>query len=39
MEAADLLALADFRATLDDYSAIVIASDHGGMLTSGERRS
>jgi hypothetical protein len=36
MEAADLLALADFRATLDDYSAIVIASDHGGMLTSGE---
>ena len=36
MEAADLLALPDFRATLDDYSAIVIASDHGGMLTAGE---
>lgn len=36
MEAADLLALPDFRATLDGYSAIVIASDHGGMLTAGE---
>ena len=36
MEAADLLALPDFRATLDDYSAIVVASDHGGMLTSAE---
>ena len=36
MEAADLLALPDFRSTLDSYSAIVVASDHGGMLTSAE---
>ena len=35
-DAADLLALADFRTTLDSYSAIVVASDHGGMLSAAE---
>jgi len=36
MDAADLAALPDFRAALSGYSAIVVASDHGGMLTSAE---
>lgn len=36
MGAAQLAALADFSATLATYSAIVIASDHGGMLTAAE---
>jgi hypothetical protein len=36
MDAVNLNALADFRTTLDSYSAIVVASDHGGMLTSAE---
>ena len=36
MDAADLGALTDFRATLGSYSAIVIASDHGGMLGATE---
>ena len=36
MDAAALLALADFRTTLDSYSAIVVASDHGGMLSDDE---
>lgn len=36
MEGADLTALADFRTTLNSYSAIVVASDHGGMLTAAE---
>ena len=36
MDAADLSALADFRAALNSYSAIVVASDHGGMLTAAE---
>ncbi|MEZ5402121.1 MAG: PEP-CTERM sorting domain-containing protein [Bryobacteraceae bacterium] len=31
-----LNALADFRAALNNYSAIVVASDHGGMLTGSE---
>jgi hypothetical protein len=35
-DAAELSALPDFRLALDDYSAIVIASDHGGMLTGAE---
>ena len=33
MDAAALVALADFRTALDSYSAIVVASDHGGMLS------
>jgi len=33
---ADLSALSDFRLALDNYSAIVVSSDHGGMLTAGE---
>jgi hypothetical protein len=36
MDAADLNALPDFGATLAGYSAIVVASDHGGMLTAAE---
>jgi hypothetical protein len=36
MDAADLGALPDFRAALNSYSAIVVASDHGGMLTFSE---
>ena len=36
MDGAALSALADFRAALNDYSAIVVASDHGGMLTAAE---
>ncbi len=35
-DAADLNALPDFRGALDDYSAIVVASDHGGMLSAAE---
>ena len=31
-----LTALPDFRAELEKYSAIVVASDHGGMLTGAE---
>jgi hypothetical protein len=36
MNAADLAALPDFRLALDSYSAVVVASDHGGMLTAAE---
>ncbi len=36
MDGAALSALADFRAALDSYSAIVVASDHGGMLSADE---
>ncbi len=36
MDAAGLLALPDFRTALDSYSAIVVASDHGGMLSADE---
>jgi hypothetical protein len=36
MNAADLMALGDFRTTLNSFSAIVVASDHGGMLTAAE---
>jgi PEP-CTERM motif len=36
MDAADLAALANFRASLDGFSAIVVASDHGGMLGAAE---
>src|SRR5688572_11517133 len=36
MDAADLGALPDFRAALNAFSAIVVASDHGGMLTGAE---
>ena len=36
MNGSDLAALPDFRATLNAYSAIVVASDHGGMLTATE---
>ena len=36
MDAAALLALSDFRTALNDYSAIVVASDHGGMLSADE---
>jgi hypothetical protein len=36
MDAADLGALSNFRTALNSYSAIVVASDHGGMLTSAE---
>ena len=36
MDAADLMALSDFRTALDSYSAIVVASDHGGMLSDDE---
>lgn len=36
MDAAALNALPDFRAALNSYSAIVVASDHGGMLSAAE---
>jgi hypothetical protein len=36
MDAAALTSLADFRTTLNSYSAIVVASDHGGMLSGDE---
>ncbi len=36
MDAADLNVLPDFRVALGSYSAIVIASDHGGMLSGDE---
>jgi hypothetical protein len=36
MDASALLALPDFRTALDSYSAIVVASDHGGMLSADE---
>jgi PEP-CTERM motif len=36
MDESDLTSLVDFRTTLDSYSAIVVASDHGGMLTASE---
>lgn len=36
MSGADLAGLADFRAALSGFSAIVVASDHGGMLTAAE---
>jgi PEP-CTERM motif len=36
MNAADLAALPDFRIALSGFSAIVVASDHGGMLTAAE---
>jgi len=36
MDSADLAALPDFRTALSGYSAIVIASDHGGMLGEAE---
>lgn len=36
MNASDLTGLANFRTTLNQYSAIVVASDHGGMLTAAE---
>jgi len=36
MDATALLALPDFRVALNSYSAIVVASDHGGMLSADE---
>jgi hypothetical protein len=36
MNAAALQALPDFRIALNSYSAIVVASDHGGMLSGAE---
>jgi hypothetical protein len=36
MNAAELAALPDFRSALSGFSAIVVASDHGGMLTAAE---
>ena len=36
MDSADLSGLANFRTTLNGYSAIVVASDHGGMLGASE---
>jgi hypothetical protein len=36
MDAADLNALSNFRTTLNAYSSIVVASDHGGMLGADE---
>lgn len=36
MDAADLAALPDFALALESYSAIVVTSDHGGMLTGAE---
>ena len=36
MDFANLTGLANFRSTLDNYSAIVVASDHGGMLGADE---
>jgi hypothetical protein len=35
-DAARLAGFADFRAALDHYSAIVVTTDHGGMLTGAE---
>jgi PEP-CTERM motif len=36
MDASELAGLPDFRTALDSYSAIVVASDFGGMLTASE---
>jgi hypothetical protein len=36
MNAAALAALPNFRTALNSYSAIVVTSDHGGMLSAGE---
>ena len=36
MDATALLALGDFRTALEGFSAIVVASDHGGMLSADE---
>jgi hypothetical protein len=36
MDFADLTGLSNFRTTLNNYSAIVVASDHGGMLGADE---
>lgn len=36
MDATALMGLGNFRTALDSYSAIVVASDHGGMLSSDE---
>jgi len=36
MDASQLSALPDFRTALNSYSAIVVASDHGGMLSADE---
>ncbi|MGH8696194.1 MAG: PEP-CTERM sorting domain-containing protein [Burkholderiales bacterium] len=36
MNATGLAALPDFRTALNSYSAIVVASDHGGMLSAAE---
>jgi hypothetical protein len=36
MNFATLMSLPDFRAALNSYSAIVVASDHGGMLSGAE---
>jgi hypothetical protein len=36
MDFAGLSALGDFRSTLNGYSAVVVASDHGGMLSGSE---
>lgn len=36
MDSADLLGLADFRVALNSFSAVVVASDHGGMLGASE---
>ena len=36
MDSADLVGLGNFRTALDSYSAIVVASDHGGMLGASE---
>ena len=36
MDAANLAGLADFRTALNSFSAIVVASDHGGMLGAAE---
>lgn len=36
MDSADLAGLGNFRTALDSYSAIVVASDHGGMLGASE---
>ena len=36
MDAVALLALSDFRTALEGFSAIVVSSDHGGMLSADE---
>lgn len=36
MDATALMGLGDFRTALNSYSAIVVASDHGGMLSADE---